>query len=78
MSWFKKHIEEEQEERKIIDIRTRKAIKPRRRTSNIEEEGEFVTINFDSKLMPTVTFEEEEEIVEEENVSTINISNISE
>lgn len=76
MGWFK--TEQEFEE---IRIKQRKlnSVKPRRRVSKIEEEGEFVTIEIKSSLLPDLTFSEEEETVdEEENVSTIHISNISE
>ena len=77
MGWFK--TEEEIKESKAIDIRTRKTVNPRRRVSKIEEEGEFVTIERVSGLLPEITFTEEEDAIEEEeNVSTIHISNISE
>jgi hypothetical protein len=77
MGWFK--TEEEIKDSKVIDIRSRRKGKLRRRVSKIEEEGEFVTIEIRSDLLPEVSFMEEEETVEEEeNVSTVYISNISE
>ena len=75
MGWFK--TEEEIKENKVIDIRTRKSVNPRRLVSRIEEEGEFVTIEIKSNLLPEVSFSEEEILEEEENVSTIDISDIS-
>ena len=79
MSWFRKE-EEIKEEINVIDIKTRKTIKRRQNVSKIEEEGEMVTIALDAKLMPQVTFVDEQILSEEEeeNVSTVNISDISE
>ncbi len=74
MGWFRTEIEET----KIIDIKTRKAIKTPRSVSKIEEEGEMVTIALDEKLMPQVTFTDQQIGKEEEDVSTDDISDISE
>ena len=74
MGWFRT----ETEETNIIDIKTRKAIKTPRSVSKIEEEGEMVTIALDEKLMPQVTFTDQQIGKEEENVSTDDISDISE
>tara|TARA_B100000427_G_scaffold269465_1_gene235830 strand:- start:553 stop:777 length:225 start_codon:yes stop_codon:yes gene_type:complete len=74
MGWFRR----ESEESKIIDIKTRKAIKSQQRPSSIEEEGEFVTIALNEQLMPEITFTDERAEEEKEDVSTNNISDISE
>tara|TARA_B100000131_G_scaffold321606_1_gene372812 strand:- start:37017 stop:37241 length:225 start_codon:yes stop_codon:yes gene_type:complete len=74
MGWFRT----ETEETNIIDIKTRKAIKTPGSVSKIEEEGEMVTIALDEKLMPQVTFTDQQIGKEEEDVSTDDISDISE
>ena len=74
MGWFRT----ETEETNIIDIKTRKAIKTPGSVSKIEEEGEMVTIALYEKLMPQVTFTDQQIGKEEEDVSTDDISDISE
>ena len=74
MGWFRV----KEEETKIIDIKTRKAIKSPMSVSSIEEEGEMIIIALDEKLMPQVTFTDQQIGKEEEDVSTNDISDISE
>ena len=74
MGWFKTE-EEIQETKVILEI---EEMNPRRAVSKIEEEGEFVTIELRTEALPVVSFSEEEDSEEKENVSTIHISNISE
>ena len=76
MGWFK--TEEEIKESKIVNIANRRSGNPRQSTSRVIEEGEFVTIKANPNVLPVISFSEEElESEEEEDVSSINNSDIS-